>query len=277
MSNTQLYRSILGARKSGIIGLLNTPEGAGAAAAYSLQMLNADFIGQDIIEVFRVDDSATMRFPLTASGVPMDEIASFCGASDGRVSWIQSQHDIALDFPLTQNAEASSPKIYDGSTGIYLENGKPSIHFSGVQFMLSPIVSGASQPFSLFFVRRDRNTLDNDFIDTLGLEIERIVIDVLGDNRMFAGGAQTSGRYAPANTTLSLHRLFFNTTSRGAINNESLLLFSDVGNNSLQRIRIGGNDQDANYNFSELIYYNSDKLSDDSFIRQNRMGVYGIS
>ena len=126
------------------VGLLNTTEGAGAAFAISLRMLNTDLIGQDAIEVKRVANSDFDRFPLAANGVPLSDIASFCGASDGIVPWILDQS--GNGFHAQQEAEAQAMKIYkDGA--IVTENGRPALLAEGNQGYLMPAIQIGNTPF----------------------------------------------------------------------------------------------------------------------------------
>ena len=111
-------------------GLLNTFFGTGAAAAYSLRMLNADIIGEDIIEVKRVANSDFDRFKLTKDGIPQAQIASFCGASDGIVSWLQDQS--GNQRAVSQTAESACPFIYENGQ-INRINGSPALRFAGAQ------------------------------------------------------------------------------------------------------------------------------------------------
>ena len=133
--------------------LLNTTAGAGAAAAYSLRTLNRALIGQDIIEVKRLANSDFDRFKLRASGIPVDQISSFCGASDGVVSWLQDQS--GNNRSISQTAESACPIIYESATGIVLRNGKPSLRFTTAHNMVSEAVAALATDdngFTVFFV-----------------------------------------------------------------------------------------------------------------------------
>ena len=126
MSNTQLYRSILGARKPSIIGLLNTPEGAGAAAAYSLRMLNADLIGQPVILVRRSSDNAEQDINLTKNGVDTVALLEFVGDNDGFVVTWYDQSGNGRD--VVQTTASRQPLIVsDGS--IITSSGRHSVFF----------------------------------------------------------------------------------------------------------------------------------------------------
>ena len=98
----------------------------GAAAAYSLRKLRTDYTGAAI----RVRESATNTeadIGFTSSGaLNTSALAAHCGANNGFVVKIYSQTGVG-DY--VQASAANQAKIYDGSTGVILKNGKPAIDF----------------------------------------------------------------------------------------------------------------------------------------------------
>jgi len=56
-------------------------------------------------------------------------LAAHCGSNDGFVSKWYDQSGNSNDA--TQGVTAAMPKIYDGTTGVITENGKPAVDFDG--------------------------------------------------------------------------------------------------------------------------------------------------
>ena len=107
-------------------GLLATY--SGAAAAYSVrQLANTAVIA---MTVRRDSDDEEKRFGFDENGdLDTAGIASFCGSANGYVSqwWDQSTNGNHA----SQGTFGNQPKIYDSSTGLITENGKPAVDFDG--------------------------------------------------------------------------------------------------------------------------------------------------
>ena len=97
----------------------------GAAAAYSLRKLRTLYTG-DCVEVWNGSSYADIGF----SNDELDTVAlaAHCGSNDGFVSKWYSQTG---SNDATQTVTGRMPKIYDGTTGVVTENGKPALHFTG--------------------------------------------------------------------------------------------------------------------------------------------------
>ena len=101
----------------------------GAAAAYSVRLLHSVYTGPSL----RVREDGTN----TETDIGFDSngdldtasIASHCGANNGLVVTWYDQSGNGNDA--TQSTVGNQPKIYDGTTGIVLENGKPAIDNQG--------------------------------------------------------------------------------------------------------------------------------------------------
>lgn len=98
---------------------------SGAAAAYSLRQLSSTYSGSSI-KVRRASDNVEADIGFASGGLDTTALASHCGVSDGFVSvW----YDQANSNNVTQATATAQPKIYDGTTGVVTENGKPAIYF----------------------------------------------------------------------------------------------------------------------------------------------------
>ena len=215
------------------VGLLNTAEGVGAAFAISLRMLNANLIGQDAIEVIRVSDSATQRFPLTATGVDTAAISSFCGSSDGRVSWMLDQSGNSRHA--AQTALSSAPKIYDSTTGIVTENGKPALQFEGSHFLTTaPFASVIPQPTTHSNVFRLASEGVQIFYD--GDNARNLLSTGSSQWSMFAGNTIRNTDIDTLQHVIS--QIFSGANSEQYIDG-SLVLTGDAGSQGIDKMAIG--------------------------------------
>jgi len=103
-------------------------EYSGAATAYSLRKLSNTYSG-NAVKVRRASDNAELDIAFSDGGLDTSAIATHCGSSDGFVSvWYDPSSN---SNNATQTTAADQPKIYDGTTGVVTENGKPAIEFDG--------------------------------------------------------------------------------------------------------------------------------------------------
>jgi len=111
---------------SGRSGLL--ADYPGAAAAYSLRLLDTNYTG-NAIRVRRASDNAEQDIGFDGNGdLDTSSLATFCSGTNGVVKiW----YDQAGSNDATQTSTGSQPKIYDSSTGVVTENGKPTVQFDG--------------------------------------------------------------------------------------------------------------------------------------------------
>ncbi len=104
-------------------------EYGGAAAAYSVRLLDSAYTGSALR--IREDGTNTETDIGFDSNGDLDtaSIASHCGANNGLVVTWYDQSGNGNDA--SQNTVGSQPKIYDGTTGVVTENGKPAVQFDG--------------------------------------------------------------------------------------------------------------------------------------------------
>jgi len=107
-------------------GLLDTY--SGAAAAYSLRLLDSTYTG-DAIRVRRASDNTEQDIGFVDNELDTSALATFCAGTDGFVKVWYDQSGNANDA--TQTTTGSQPKIYDASTGVELENGVAALRFDG--------------------------------------------------------------------------------------------------------------------------------------------------
>lgn len=103
-------------------------EYSGAAAAYSLRKLSSSYSG-NCVTVRRDSDNLDANIGFSGGVLDTSALASHCGSANGFVAtWFDqsgnSRNATQLSAPL-------QPKIYDGTTGVVTENGKPAFSLSG--------------------------------------------------------------------------------------------------------------------------------------------------
>jgi hypothetical protein len=143
------------------LGLLQ--EYPGAAAAYSLRLLDGDYTG-DAIRIRRSGDNAETDIGFDIAGeLDRDAIADFCSPGDGFVVTWYDQSGNAVDA--TQATTSKQPKIYDASTGVQLDNAKPAVTYDTISKLLQAPLAIAHVPLSVFIVQSGPSTqADTPFI-----------------------------------------------------------------------------------------------------------------
>jgi hypothetical protein len=107
---------------------------SGAAAAYSLRLLDSSYVGS-AVEVYNGSSYADIGFNVFGE-LDTVALAAHCGSNDGFVSkWYDQSGN---SNTATQTTTAEMPKIYDGTTGVVTENGKPAVQFDGTDDKLIP-------------------------------------------------------------------------------------------------------------------------------------------
>jgi len=101
---------------------------SGAAAAYSLRQLSNTYSG-NCVTVRRDSDNLDANIGFSGGVLDTSALASHCGSANGFVvTWFDQSSN---SNNATQLTAPTQPKIYDGSTGVVTENGKPAVQFDG--------------------------------------------------------------------------------------------------------------------------------------------------
>ena len=127
----------------------------GAAAAYSLRKLRSAYTGS-AIEVYNGTSYQDIGFNVFGE-LDTVSLAAFCGANNGFVSKWYDQSGNTNDA--AQTATGSMPKIYDGTTGVVTENGRPAVDFDGTDdfFESSTFSISDGSLAAVFVLRADSN------------------------------------------------------------------------------------------------------------------------
>jgi len=107
---------------------------SGAAAAYSTRKLRTAYSGS-AIRVRRASDNSEQDIGFVSNELDTTSLATFCSGTNGFVKTWYDQSGNTVDA--TQTTAANQPKIYDSSTGVLLENGKPTLSFDGTNDSLT--------------------------------------------------------------------------------------------------------------------------------------------
>jgi hypothetical protein len=109
-------------------GLLDTY--SGAAAAYSLRLLDSTYTG-DAIRVRRASDNTEQDIGFDGNGnLDTSALTTFCTGTNCFIRTWYDQSGNANDA--TQTTNANQPKIYDSVTGVVTDNNKPAVYVDGV-------------------------------------------------------------------------------------------------------------------------------------------------
>jgi hypothetical protein len=129
----------------------------GAAAAYSLRKLRTAYTG-DAVEVYNGSSYADIGF--SNGELDTTALATHCGSNDGFVSkWYDQSGNTNT---AAQTTTANMPKIYDGTTGVVTENGKPAVDFGAISTSLflgyTDSFTGTKADFSIYAVSTTTST-----------------------------------------------------------------------------------------------------------------------
>ncbi len=248
----------------------------GAAAAYSLRKLRTAYTG-DAIRVRRSNDNAETDIGFNVFGeLDTVSLAAHCGSNDGFVKTWYDQSGNTNDA--TQTSTGSQPKIYDSSTGVVTENGKPAIFKHN---------SAASLTFDSALVN------GSDFLYTI-VHGPFSAFGKISDGVFFGPRTATNYRFDFDSNVVNQ----FNNTSLDAITNRVLLSAQRVGTTSASLFTNGtittGGVVTAGSNVSttqtkifqsganitakiqEFVFYNSDQSSNRTNIESNINSFYSI-
>ena len=157
----------------------------GAAAAYSLRLLDSTYTG-DAINVRRASDNAVQDIGFDANGdLDTSALATFCAGTDGYLVRWYDQSGNGNDA--VQATTGSQPKVYDSVAGVILENGEPATQFDGLNdsLAISSSISAIASNYSFFMVIK--KAVNNAW--TFDSASGRIIIDTPNSYAYFDGTA----------------------------------------------------------------------------------------
>ena len=207
----------------------------GAAAAYSLRLLNTDYTG-DAVVVRRASDNATQSIGFVDGELDTDTLNTFCTGTDGFVTTWYDQSGNSYDA--TQTTASEQPKIYDNVNGVITENGKPAVSFDGVNDRLKGTDNGSldnvrTGEFTYAAVARN--------IETTTLNYNAVLSLATAINN---GGGSLAMQFHSTLKSIGFHNTWVTSTQLALIDitsilNDQLLIFQTrdnsgiIGNGSL--------------------------------------------
>jgi hypothetical protein len=255
----------------------------GAAAAYSLRLLDTDYAGS-AIRVRRASDNAEQDIGFDGSGdLDTTSLATFCSGTDGFVKVWYDQSGNANDA--TQTTTGDQPKIYDSATGVVTENGKPVLDFTSGNISLdksSPVGFDNMDSFSLImagnFTLLENYDYNFTIVDTAGLD----VILRNEDPTTFRAGAFSPGSgLITVASSVGRHLIFagYGTNAQVAIDSTSTtgtINISSYGASDVLYINRVGAGLNAQAKYYEIIAYPSDQSTNRTGIESNINTYYSI-
>ena len=244
----------------------------GAAAAYSLRALSANWVAGDVVEVRRSSDSTSQDF--TASQITNGELETFCGVGDGFVSIWYDQSGNANNA--TQGTTTAQPKIVDA--GALVVGG---LDFDGVDDFFDLGDLALTQPNSVFFVHNSDNQgggsdVLNDFLDHNGTGGRTLIDSSGGLYRAFAGASDASTKIIVAGADALVSTTINGASSELALNGSNETGLS-VGTGGMGEMTLGkslGGVYDGT--FAEFIIYATNQSANRVAIEANINAAYTI-
>jgi hypothetical protein len=269
--------SVATAQVAGLFtGLLD--DYSGAAAAYSLRLLDSSYSG-NAIKVRRASDNTEQDIGFVNNELDTSSLEAFCSGTDGFVTTWYDQSGNANNA--SQTTAASQPKIVSSGTTIAL-NGKPSINGDAVEdsFELGTSI-GLSSEYSIFQVNQVLST------NTYGLTISSVGTSSASGIFVFDGlvrfkvdGTNYSNSGASGNKGSQRLWSGFRDSSDNleSYRNSSVYgssISSATGTFDFEKIGTNLGVNSFEY-FQELIVYNSDQSTNRSDIETNINDHYSI-
>ena len=262
---------------SSFTGILDTY--TGAAAAYSLRQLKSGV--SNAIEVRRASDNTTQDIGFVNNELDTSTLATFCSGTNGFVTTWYDQSGNGNDA--TQTTASYQPKIYDSSSGVILENGKPTVKFDGTNdFLSNTLPSIISQP-TYWFVTHNFHATPSAFDGVIGnlstSPEHRLILDASLNYGLQAGGALRYNSYQTSQSLITYKidqsdiRFYFNASE------QTPSAGTPIGSYKLESIVLGALNQTFGYvpiQFQEIILYPTDQSSNRSGIETNINDFYSI-
>ena len=256
----------------------------GAAAAYSLRQLRTAYTG-DAVRVRRSNDNAEADIGFSNGELDTTALAAHCGSNDGFVKTLYDQSGNTDDA--TQTSTSNQPKIYDGTTGVMTENGKPTMDFDGSNhyFVLS-IGSLNINNMSVHTVCRSDDTSGNRMQFTLGTDanVRYWHYQVSAKDRAYYGAASPFIEYGNMDTDQHLYSFIAGSTSTvfrmfrdGTEAGSTVTLQSGTPLTSQQRLGAYHNNA-LNWSgtIQEFVLYSADSTNNRTGIESNINTFYSI-
>jgi len=265
----------------------------GAAAAYSLRLLDKDYTG-DCITVRRKSDEALDTFGFVNNYLDTTALKSFCGTGATDTCWVRIWFDQSGNGRNAQSTTNSTQPTIIVSGVINRKQSLPAIRLTNDIFTsdsLSSTLSGSSKAASFFFVTKKDSTTTNGALMRMR--------DASSQNTIYSLGFYTDAAKNTlflrnsSNTTVSLtnttsyttsvnlmsytsngstYTCYFNNSSQGTLNYSGTYNINTIGIFTDPRDNTFGLFGDA----YEIVVYGSNQSSNVSGINSNINTFYSI-
>lgn len=253
----------------------------GAAAAYSLRLINSLYTGP-VIRVRRSTDNAEQDF--TANQISSGSLVAFCGAGNG---FIRTWHDQSgNNRHATQTTTSAQPQIVSAGS-LILEGGLPAINFNGSSHRLDvPVIAFSMNALSVHAVCRLSNTA-NPSLFFSSPDNNRVYVPIYVPSNLAVGYATGGTQFNFGGTNLTSRYIWqlnagASLTNAWRNNNASTAVASSAAAEAGTDLSIGSYKRGAsilNYwtgTGQELIFYTSDQTANRVGILNNVNGYYGV-
>jgi hypothetical protein len=249
---------------------------SGAAAAYSLRLLDSTYTGA-LINVWNGTSYADI-YPNVFGELDTVALATHCGSNDGFIRYWYDQS--GNTNTATQTATGQMPKIYDGTTGVVTENGKPAVDFDGFNDVLTATVSISNTEITSNFVvmRSDVVTGIRRILDHTSGSDARNMSFVNSQFNIYDGAnGLTTGTAATA-TQYLMEGYYKTNDAEIYVNNASVGTLGTFNQTTVSNVQIAFSSGNAlNGIIQELIIWTTDqRVSNRSTIASNINTFYNI-
>ena len=251
----------------------------GAAAAYSLRLLNSAYTG-NCIEVRKASDNTTSNIGFVGGVLDTAALKTFCASTNCFVRTWYDQSGNGRNAVQTATT-TRQPTIVTGGVVNRGINNLPTVFFDGGDIITTSSFTSDSPPFTMFLVNRYSSITGARYITSMPTDsgVMGYISGSSTQNEMYNG---TYLYYTPLTLTAGVnylwYSLFNSTSSEFQINNSSLVT-GNSGNSSATILNIGGrSNNSAFYNgqIGELIYYPDNQSANQTGIRSNINNYYTI-
>lgn len=245
----------------------------GAAAAYSLRLLDTDYTGS-AIRVRRASDNAEQDIGFDGNGdLDTTSLATFCSGTDG---FVKIWYDQAGANDATQTTTGDQPKIYDATTGVMVENGTNAIEFKLTTNVTYLRMSSTTTANTLFAVATVGSS-NAEYITWHQSSLSGFAFGFIGDPNVgfFDGSniyAVTGGVIGQALGYYRLNGSNYDVARDGGV---ASTIGAGTGVITVQDIARGNGFNQAKY-IQEIVIYNSDQSANRTGIESNINTYYSI-
>jgi len=246
----------------------------GAAGAYSLRKLSSKYSGA-AIRVRRDNDNLETDINFNIFGeLDTVSLAAHCGSNNG---YVTNWYDQSSNSNTAGQTNASyQPKIYDATTGVITENGKPAVEFDGVNDRMTSTASTGSDFTTSVVLKALTASQSNQWLlqDTSGADMLLRHRTTLFD---FYDGTTV---YDIGTAGTDQHHIFITANTSGSVVSFDGVdkSISGILNNGYTDLEIGADSGSRRWHgrFQEIVIWDGYQASNRTDIEDNLNTFYSI-